>query len=64
MAEAREETPAPGDLKEVRVLARYALKILQRVEAEGLIWEGLAKNKMLDLAEFSSLARGLLSTIG
>ena len=51
-------------MKEVRVLARHALKTLQRVEAEGLIWEGLAKNRMLDIGEFCSLARGLLSTRG
>ena len=49
LAEARGELAAEGDLKEWRVLARHALQTLQRVEAEGLIWEGFTKNRMLDI---------------
>ena len=55
LAEARGDPPPEGDEVGVRELARRALKSLQRAEAEALIWEGLANNRLLDLAELSAL---------
>ena len=55
LAEARGDPPPGEDEVGVRDLARRALRSLQRAEAEALIWEGLAHNRLLDLAEFSAL---------
>ena len=60
-AEARDDPPETGDMMEVRALARYALTVLQTAETEALIWESLARNQLMDVAESSNLARQLLA---
>ena len=51
-------------MSEVRALARYTLTVLQTAETEALIWESLARNQPMDVAESSNLARQLLASRG
>ena len=63
-AEARGDPPEDGDMTEVRALARYTLTMVQTAETEALIWESLARNQLMDVAESSNLARQLLAALG